>query len=124
MEAKQTVCCIQKMECRICLKFFTSLDHLREHMKDSHQPQQFHDLPKFCKFLSFLVHTLISVPILFHLIDYLHQDFIIQVMVIVFNVFGVVYNYVTGNATTIHGINTKSITRLVTILGHVHLIWR
>ena len=56
MKAKQTLLsrrCIQKMECRICLKFFTSLDHLREHMKDSHQPQQFDDLPKYCKFLSF-----------------------------------------------------------------------
>ena len=69
------------------------------------------------------VYTLLSTPILFHLIDYHCQDFIIQVKVIVFNVFGVVYNYVTGNATTIHGMNTKSITRPVTILGHVHLIW-
>ena len=125
MKAKQTLLsrrCIQKMECRICLKFFTSLDHLREHMKDSNQPQQFDDLPKYCTFLSF-DSRLHSAPILFHLIDYHYQDFIIQVKVIVFNVFGVVYNYVTGNATTIHGMNTKSITRPVTILGHVHLIW-
>ena len=65
MKAKQTLLsrrCIQKMECRICLKFFTSLDHLREHMKDSHQPQQFDDLPKYCKFLSFYsrLHSFIS----------------------------------------------------------------
>ena len=95
-------------------------------MKDSHQPQQFHDLPKYCKFYHLIpVYTLLSVPILFQLIDYHYQGFIIQVMVIVFNVFFVcvVYNYVIGNATTIHGMNTKSITRLVTILGHVHLIW-
>ena len=54
MKVKQTLIsrrCIQKMECRICLKCFTSLYHLREHMKDSHQPQQFHDLPKYYKFL-------------------------------------------------------------------------
>ena len=87
-------------------------------MKNSHQPHQFHDLPKYCKFLS---HSFISShsipPHRLSLSGFYYTDDGDCVQC-----FGVVYNYVTGNATTIHGMSTKSITRLVTILLHVQLI--